>query len=139
MKTETLEGHYQKAVAKIAKNPTDRAALVVLELCEEVQRLRALHTKRKAQKNEPLDDDCEIQFGGYKGERLADVPDDYLIWWASEHSKDELQIDAGFAAQPKKAIARMKLRFYDYVIKRLEGGEEPAEEKLLPESLPRTD
>lgn len=115
MTSKQLENYYQRAMKRL---PSPSAGMVV-ELVEEVRRLRDLHTKRKARRGEDLDDDCEITFGEYAGERLADVPDEYLLWWRSQNRVDGLAIDAKFAAQPKKAIAQQKLRLYEYITKRV--------------------
>ena len=115
MKASTLEDYYQQA----GKRLPQRSAAMVIELVEEVRRLRDLHTKRKARRGEDLDDDCEISFGEYAGERLADVPDDYLVWWRSQNRLDSLTVDASFGQQPAKAIAKQRLRLYEYICKRV--------------------
>jgi hypothetical protein len=115
LKTSTLETYYAAAIKQL---PRPSAGMIV-ELVEEVQRLRALHTKRRARRGEDLDDDCEMMFGQYQGERLADLPDDYLIYWRSENPIDSLSIDAQFGQQPQKAIAQLKLRLHRYIAARI--------------------
>ena len=132
MKTSTLEDYYQQAIKQIPR----RSAVMIMELVEEVRRLRDLHTKRKAARGEPLDDDCEMSFGEFKGERLADVPDDYLIWWRSQNHVDDLNIDAQFGQQPAKAIAKQKLRLYEYITKRVRT--ETAPDEQIPETTEET-
>jgi hypothetical protein len=132
MKTAVLNAYYDAAMKVIVKSPNRPSANMVVELCEEVRRLRDLHTARKAKKGEDLDDDCLVGFGQYRDERLADVPDDYLIWWRSKNKIDSLSIDAQFAPDwAKRMIAKKNLKLYEYICKRVGRGEDPASEAGL--------
>jgi hypothetical protein len=92
---------------------------MIVELVEEVRRLRDLRTARKARRGEDFDDDCIMPFGQYKGETMADIPDDYLIYWRDRNRLGEILCDIELGRQPAKAIAQLKLRIYEYSCKRL--------------------
>jgi len=115
MRTAVLDAYYEAAVKQL---PRPSAGMIV-ELVEEVRRLRELRTARKARKGEDFDDDCIMPFGQYKGETLADIPDDYLIWWRSKNPLKDLLIDARIGGYPAKPIAQLKLRIYEYATKRV--------------------
>jgi hypothetical protein len=131
MKTDTLEGYYNKAVSMLGDSDYSKPAAIIIDLVDEVRRLRLLHTKRKAQRNESLDDDCEMTVGKeYRGERLADVPLDYLIWLKKEMNMDHLKLEAQFGADDVKFWAKKRLRLYNYIMDRIDIETIPEPEEL---------
>lgn len=97
-----------------------RFALMVMELCVEVERLRQIADEQ----NSEYSDYTIMPFGKYSKppdgpKKLADVPDDYLEWWFKENGRREviiLEMDYGPYAQ--RAAALKKLRLHDYIKRR---------------------
>jgi putative quorum-sensing-regulated virulence factor len=115
-KTE-LQGY--RTAAEKYKN-VHRFADMVLELCDEIERLRAVADE----KNGRYGDYTLIPFGKYKGRRLMDVPDDYLYWWRHQN-RDESSIflDTQYGPFAQRVAAKMKLKLHEYLKVRLNGNQ----------------
>jgi uncharacterized protein (DUF3820 family) len=86
-----------------------------MELCKEVERLRVIADEQ----NSEFSDYTLMPFGAHKDKRLADVPDDYLHWWFSQHADRPtiiLEMDFGPFAQRVQALKN--LRLHDYIKRR---------------------
>ena len=92
-------------------------ARMLLEACDEVERLHAIADERHG----AFSDFTLMPFGKHRGDRLADVPDDYLQWWLQQPGNDGSVIgtEAQFSQYPERAIAQQKLKLYDYAILRV--------------------
>jgi hypothetical protein len=123
MTAETLAKY--RALAE--KRSWRKSGRVVLDLLDEIDRLRALWDRNQVQRG-VVSDESLMPFGQYKGERLANVPEDYLLWWLKQNNRDALQIDADFGKHPTNFIAQRKLKIYDYIQQRI--ANETAETQL---------
>lgn len=76
-----------------------------------------------AEKSSYYGDDTLMPFGQYKGERLGDVPDDYLRWWFSQHTdRAMIELEIHSYGYPKKAIAIQNIKLHDYIKGRFSDG-----------------
>jgi len=101
-------------------------ARMLLEACDEVERLRMIADER----NGVFSDFTLMPFGKrYRGWKLGDIPDDHFEWWLRQPQNDlgAIQSEAQFSEYPERAIAQQKLKFYDYAIRRVG---EPNRKKL---------
>ncbi len=96
-----------------------RSAKMILELCDEVERLQNIADERNGSFS-----DCTLMPIGkqYRGRRLIDIPDNYFRWWLRENDRASLVIDAQFSRDfAVKTIAAKKIRLFDYITERLNG------------------
>jgi hypothetical protein len=104
------------------------SAKIITRLLDELQSVRDELVKlrlRCADKYTPYDDNAPCPFGQYKGERLADVPEDYLRWWFNTAGKREMIVlDMDYGPWPKRVAAFKRLKLYDYIKERFNGGPE---------------
>jgi hypothetical protein len=98
-------------------------ARIVLEACDEVERLRAIADE----KHGVFSDFTLMPFGKHRGLRLADVPADYLEWWLRQPNNDSAVIrsEAQFDKFPQRAIAQQKLKLRDYITARFGDSSSP--------------
>jgi hypothetical protein len=67
-------------------------------------------------KSAPYNHSTLMPFGKYKGEPLGEVPNDYFKWWSRLNPDwDVLYIETLYAPYPEKAIAKQKLKLFDYI------------------------
>jgi len=110
--------HLAQLRVQAEKHRNRHSGRIVLELLDEIVRLRALWDRNETRRN-AVSDESLWPFGEYKGERMVDVPEDYLMWWVKSNPRDGLRIDADFAPAPANFAARRKLRIYDYIQQRI--------------------
>lgn len=125
MTQQTLEEY--RAMAE--QHGDRRSAKIVLKLLDEVVRLRHLWNRNEIRRNQ-VSDESLMPFGQYKGERMVDVPEDYLVWWQKENNRDGLKLDAEFAPVPRNYVAQRKLRIYDYIQQRIDDETRETEAEL---------
>jgi len=112
------QGQLDEYRALAEKHSTERSGVIVLELLDEVVRLRHLWDRNEVRRG-VVSDESLMSFGEFRGERMADVPEDYLCWWIRRNNRDALKIDAEFATAPANYIAQGKLKLYDYIQRRI--------------------
>jgi hypothetical protein len=108
MTLKTLRNYYKEA--NKWKN-TDRFPAMVIELCNEVFRLRMIADERNGEFSEYT----LMPFGQHKGKKLLDVPEDYLRWWHSKQDRGIIILEYHHGPYAQRNVASMKLRLYDYL------------------------
>ncbi len=109
--------------ALAAKYPGNVSSTIINKLLDELQaagiEIRELRLKT-ADKYGEYDDFTPCPFGKeHKGQLLKDVPDDWLRWWLTQNSREEILTDMDFGRDwGKRAMAVKKLRLYDYLTAR---------------------
>jgi hypothetical protein len=93
-------------------------ARLLLQTCDEIERLRAIADE----KHGAFSDFTLMPFGKHRGQKLADVPDDYLEWWLRNNSdRSAIEVGTRFGAFAEKAVAQQKLKLFDYLSQRFGG------------------
>lgn len=113
--TKTKLEEYRTLAEKHANKGSGR---IVLELLDEIIRLRQLWTRNEAHRGQ-VSDETLMPFGEYKGERMVDVPEDYLLWWLKQNNREGLAVEAEFGPTPRNFVAKRKLKIYDYIRQRI--------------------
>jgi len=111
LKAERLNEYRRLAEA----HPGHRSAKIILELIAEIERLT---TKGRFKPDKPLGDDSSCPLGKYKGEKMSEVPPDYLLWYWDEivWNEDAIALDITYyKSWPQKIVAMHKLRMHDYI------------------------
>lgn len=105
------------------RNEGKRGSEIILRLLDE---LKLAHDEiiqlrlKTADKHGEYDDYTPCPFGKHKGDRLKDVPWDWLLWWISKNTdRDAIILEMDYGAWPKRATAVKKLRLFDYIKKRV--------------------
>ena len=111
------------------KHKHKRSGRIMLELLNEITRLRHLWDRNELRRH-AVSDETLMPFGQYRGERMVDVPEDYLAWWQKENNRDGLKVDAEFGPVPRNFVAQRKLRIYDYIQQRIDDETRETETEL---------
>jgi hypothetical protein len=105
--------------ALIQQHPNNISSRIIARLLDVVQLYHDDLVAAKlaaADKYGPYDDGTPMPFGKYKGERLADVPDDYLNWWFDKNrDRSAIILEMDYGSWPQRASAAKKLRLHDYL------------------------
>jgi hypothetical protein len=103
----------QECRALADAHPTNISAKIIVELCDEIDRLRMKGSGSNG--SAPFNDGTPFPFGKYKGDPLCEVPDDYWNWWFNQNSdRGTIDLEAQFSPFPKKMVAIKKLKLHDY-------------------------
>jgi hypothetical protein len=109
----------RKYRALVQRHPGNVSAKIITHLLDELKVAHDEITKLRiatADKHGEYDDYTPIPFGQHKGERLKDVPEDYLYWWWSKNSdRSAILFDMDFGKWPDRISAVKKLRLHDYL------------------------
>jgi hypothetical protein len=112
MKQEKIDKYRALAQEHAGKH---KSAAIIIELLDEIERLQ---TKDRFRPQKALADEDACPIGRqYKGEKMIDVPADYLLWWWDNggYNREAIELDAKFSGFALKAQAKQKLRVHDYL------------------------
>ena len=104
-----------RAWAKSCTQDSQQHAEIMLELCEEIERLQGVtDEKHGAFTNYTL-----MPWGAHKGKKLGDIEDDYFVWLQRKHpDRGVVGLDAQFGSFQKKRTAEQILKLLDYAARR---------------------
>jgi len=93
-----------------------KSARIIIELLDEIERLQS---KDRFRAQKALTDQDSFPLGKkHRGEKMIDVPAEYLLWWWDNggYDREAICIDAQFSKDfAVKSVARQKLRVHEYI------------------------
>jgi hypothetical protein len=100
-----------RAWVKSCTQDSRQYAEVILELCDEIERLQGVTDEKHGNyTNFTL-----MPFGVHKGKKLVDLPDDYIQWWRGMNpDRGAIQVERDFGKFSERRIAEQKLKLFDY-------------------------